>query len=1410
MTIPNRYGTLRGSKGVDRVKTKVLLRWVNSVTNDEDFTVEDIQEDFKNGIVFCMLLQKLTGKKLAFSRRPRNHFHITENMALAVQTVMGDLGANSYLVSDLQEGMLEQTSDFIFCIMKKYVIMSAASNETSPNKQANVGAMRSKQILQEELKKSLQEFRELVDDMETNVNNGLLLAAFLQTVNPSACSFDEMRRLSKHDRLQRIFEGFFNANIDPLLDMEDIVEDIDPTLAIIVLAHFLHILRQVEKGTYGKSIRVSSASISDATGVNSRKGSADGHLAGRDSTSSWSIEILANGTETQANVTNMVYEEMMAELEHAQREVEDLKIQLINVEKYREAEQLRFEHEKKDAEEKHKAEQTRLTSRINGLGRELERARQTRKEMCNYLDRKMPNPTTRAADAIIRLQAICKGYLARKDYVIGLRNEANRPSKTLTLGQNLWAKAQRRISSSHNEELRVVSEQETTARNSVIQQMVAEEERHLEYLRQVMNFYFNPLSDYVEQSKGSLTRQQLYSIFPPLERFIALHSTLIELFRDENACSHLGINLVSHVEQFNIFVQYVDDYATAVLIVDERSRKDVTFKDLCSGQAGPDRRIVNLKASLMLPFQRLPALCEGLKTLANKTSDRHPDYEGTFSAYEALRSINEKVSTKRREQENRENLLNVHLKLNNEIDKATLSKRMYLKEGRMKEFSQSSKDKEKSHDRYYFLFDDLLIACKIRKRMFAAHPEYKVVFTAPITHESSITDLGSVDPDATDSQPSFRVQLSKDKAILLGVKNNADKKAWTEAFRSAVMHSLESYEHIPDSLKPPTLEGMVVRFHNNNFERLYMCLRGKQIFFYQRKMDPQVYASFAVAQIGDAFTYREDTDKAMSILTTMPNPPVGWIAPPVPQDDKMIPMDALDDDGLFSLRAVAWPILKKIMAQYNVECNMDFLMQDMSRDNSLSANQVAHRSTGSLAKAGAILGASADVLNAASANSLVSLAIDDLPNGIPFFFKDLIHYLEEDDHVVEGLFRVSGNSKRMAKAREMMEETERFSPEEDGYDVNPHDVAGLLKNILRELPDPLATGRLFTLYMALPRIPENLRLRTLQLINSYLPVSNRRVLGRLMIMLRRLAKHEEKTKMTASNLAVCLAPNILAPSSEHGTRGSAVGPLPGDSKGETSGRFGTIGKGLPMAVSSSMNGLTRENHHAKHSLAVPEMRSTSPTKATPRAYSSGHVGAYGSNGSLNLVGIPGSGSSEVYNNASHSNNNLHRPNSPSRGYVPPAQTVVDVNPQLVNQVFSMIMELAELAFQVPGDLADGLNDDESEGSDEDIRIEAGTDIKGSTAGASAAAVATMSKKLRTAADSPISPENSLFVCVCPLSIQSGPGGSASGNATNISVSRSTLQEDMESGGELVLFTETLVERDEWNLRLAAHAAKAGA
>jgi len=127
----------------------------------------------------------------------------------------------------------------------------------------------------------------------------------------------------------------------------------------------------------------------------------------------------------------------------------------------------------------------------------------------------------------------------------------------------------------------------------------------------------------------------------------------------------------------------------------------------------------------------------------------------------------------------------------------------------------------------------------------------------------------------------------------------------------------------------------------------------------------------------------------------------------------------------------------------------------------------------------------------------------------------------------EGIFRVAGSTSKLRKCRAILD-----AGKMDLVVLNAHDdihaVAGALKQYLRQLPDPLLTFELHSQWLKAAAITDHdAKLQEILRLIESLPSTHKANLRYVIKFFSLIASQSDVNKMTPSNLAVVMAPNML-------------------------------------------------------------------------------------------------------------------------------------------------------------------------------------------------------------------------------------------------------------------------------------------
>ncbi|KAJ8416496.1 hypothetical protein AAFF_G00357840 [Aldrovandia affinis] len=144
---------------------------------------------------------------------------------------------------------------------------------------------------------------------------------------------------------------------------------------------------------------------------------------------------------------------------------------------------------------------------------------------------------------------------------------------------------------------------------------------------------------------------------------------------------------------------------------------------------------------------------------------------------------------------------------------------------------------------------------------------------------------------------------------------------------------------------------------------------------------------------------------------------------------------------------------------------------------------------------------------------------------LPQSIQQAMRYLRNQCLDQVGLFRKSGVKSRIQALRQMNEaSTDSISYEGQ----SAYDVADMLKQYFRDLPEPLLTSKLSETFLQIYQyVPKDQRLQAIKAATLLLPDDNREVLQTLLYFLSDVTANVAENQMTSTNLAVCLAPSLF-------------------------------------------------------------------------------------------------------------------------------------------------------------------------------------------------------------------------------------------------------------------------------------------
>ncbi|XP_035888400.1 unconventional myosin-IXb isoform X3 [Phyllostomus discolor] len=144
---------------------------------------------------------------------------------------------------------------------------------------------------------------------------------------------------------------------------------------------------------------------------------------------------------------------------------------------------------------------------------------------------------------------------------------------------------------------------------------------------------------------------------------------------------------------------------------------------------------------------------------------------------------------------------------------------------------------------------------------------------------------------------------------------------------------------------------------------------------------------------------------------------------------------------------------------------------------------------------------------------------------VPIVLEKLLEHVEMHGLYTEGLYRKSGAANRTRELRQALQ-TDPSAVKLENFPI--HAITGVLKQWLRELPEPLMTFAQYGDFLRAVELPEKQeQLAAIYAVLEHLPEANHNSLERLIFHLVKVALLEDVNRMSPSALAIIFAPCLL-------------------------------------------------------------------------------------------------------------------------------------------------------------------------------------------------------------------------------------------------------------------------------------------
>lgn len=144
---------------------------------------------------------------------------------------------------------------------------------------------------------------------------------------------------------------------------------------------------------------------------------------------------------------------------------------------------------------------------------------------------------------------------------------------------------------------------------------------------------------------------------------------------------------------------------------------------------------------------------------------------------------------------------------------------------------------------------------------------------------------------------------------------------------------------------------------------------------------------------------------------------------------------------------------------------------------------------------------------------------------VPIVLEKLLEHVEMHGLYTEGLYRKSGAANRTRELRQALQ-TDPAAVKLEDFPI--HAITGVLKQWLRELPEPLMTFAQYGDFLRAVELPEKQeQLSAIYAVLDHLPEANHTSLERLIFHLVKVSLLEDVNRMSPGALAIIFAPCLL-------------------------------------------------------------------------------------------------------------------------------------------------------------------------------------------------------------------------------------------------------------------------------------------
>uniref|UniRef100_A0AAY4EY39 Calponin-homology (CH) domain-containing protein n=1 Tax=Denticeps clupeoides TaxID=299321 RepID=A0AAY4EY39_9TELE len=224
----------------EKQQRKTFTAWCNSHLRKAGTQIENIEEDFRNGLKLMLLLEVISGERLPKPDRGKMRFHKIANVNKALEFITSKgVKLVSIGAEEIVDGNVKMTLGMIWTIILRFAIQDISVEETSAKEGLLLWCQR-----------KTAPYRNVnVQNFHVSWKDGLALCALIHRHRPDLIDY---AKLNKDDHLGNLNLAFDIAekylDIPKMLDAEDLVSTARPDEAIMTyVSCFYHAFAGAEQ-----------------------------------------------------------------------------------------------------------------------------------------------------------------------------------------------------------------------------------------------------------------------------------------------------------------------------------------------------------------------------------------------------------------------------------------------------------------------------------------------------------------------------------------------------------------------------------------------------------------------------------------------------------------------------------------------------------------------------------------------------------------------------------------------------------------------------------------------------------------------------------------------------------------------------------------------------------------------------------------------------------------------------------------------------------------------------------------------------------------------------------------------------------------------------------------------------------